>query len=48
VLVYLPYWITLFRVPAGELWWQTLLAGSLILAGTTPLLDSIHRFVHEG
>jgi protein-S-isoprenylcysteine O-methyltransferase Ste14 len=48
VLVYLPYWITRFRVPAGEPWWQTLLSGALILAGTTPLLDSIHRFVHEG
>jgi hypothetical protein len=27
VLVYLPYWITRFRVSAGEPWWQTLLGG---------------------
>jgi protein-S-isoprenylcysteine O-methyltransferase Ste14 len=48
MLVYLPYWVIGFRVPAGEPSWQTLLAAALILAGTVPLLDSILRFVHEG
>ena len=48
VLVYFPYWIAGFRIPSGEPWWQILLAGVLILAGITPLLDSIRRFVQEG
>jgi protein-S-isoprenylcysteine O-methyltransferase Ste14 len=48
VLVYLPFWITRFRVPAGEPWWQIALAGLLIAAGLTPLLESILRFIYAG
>ena len=48
VLVYLPFWITRFRIPAGEPWWQALLAGALIAAGLAPLLDSIRRFIYAG
>src|SRR5208282_3373699 len=38
VLVYLPLWLTRFRVPAGEPWWQMVLAGVLIAAGVAPLV----------
>jgi protein-S-isoprenylcysteine O-methyltransferase Ste14 len=48
VLVYLPLWITRFRVPAGEPWWQIALAGVLIAAGLTPLLESTLRFIYAG
>ena len=48
VLVYLPYWITRFRVPAGPPLWRILIAGALILVGLVPLLDSIRRFISQG
>ncbi len=48
VLVYLPLWMTHFRVPASEPWWQMLAAGVLIAAGTLPLLESVRRFVYVG
>jgi protein-S-isoprenylcysteine O-methyltransferase Ste14 len=48
VLVYLPLWITHFRMPAGEPLWQTMIAVVLIFAGLTPLLDSIRRFFYAG
>jgi protein-S-isoprenylcysteine O-methyltransferase Ste14 len=48
VLVYLPLWITRFRIPAGEPWGQMLLAGLLILAGVSPAFESIRRFVVVG
>ncbi|MGA2167237.1 MAG: isoprenylcysteine carboxylmethyltransferase family protein [Terracidiphilus sp.] len=48
VLVYLPFAITRFRIPAGEPLWQTLIAAALIFAGLTPLLDSIRRFIYVG
>jgi protein-S-isoprenylcysteine O-methyltransferase Ste14 len=48
VLVYLPLWITRFRIPAGEPWWQMLLAAVLILAGVSPAFESIQRFVVVG
>jgi protein-S-isoprenylcysteine O-methyltransferase Ste14 len=47
-LVYLPWWITRFRIPAGEPVWQTILAAALIVAGLTPLLESIRRFIYVG
>jgi protein-S-isoprenylcysteine O-methyltransferase Ste14 len=47
-LVWLPLWITRFRVPAGEPRWQVLLAAALILAGVSPGLESIRRFVVVG
>jgi protein-S-isoprenylcysteine O-methyltransferase Ste14 len=48
VLVYLPFWFTRFRVPAGEPWWQIALAGMLIAAGAAPLVESARRFVYAG
>jgi protein-S-isoprenylcysteine O-methyltransferase Ste14 len=46
VLVYVPLAITRFRIPAGEPLLQTLIAAALILAGLSPLLDSIRRFIY--
>lgn len=48
VLVYLPFWITRFRIPAGEPLPLKLLASALIFLGLVPLLDSIRRFVSSG
>jgi protein-S-isoprenylcysteine O-methyltransferase Ste14 len=48
VLVYLPFWITRFRVPAGEPWWQILVAAALILLGVVPGIESARRFVYVG
>jgi protein-S-isoprenylcysteine O-methyltransferase Ste14 len=48
VLVYLPWWITRFRLPAHEPWMQVALAGALIAAGLGPLFESIVRFVRVG
>jgi protein-S-isoprenylcysteine O-methyltransferase Ste14 len=48
VLIYLPLWITHFRIPAGEPLWQILIAAMLILAGLTPGLESIRRFIYVG
>ena len=48
VLVYLPLWMTHFRVPTSEPWWQMLAAGVLITAGILPLLESAARFVAVG
>ena len=47
-VVYAPLWITHFRIPAGEPWWQMALAGVLIAAGLAPGLESIWRFVAVG
>ena len=48
VLVYLPFWFTRFRVPAGEAWWQIALAAALIAAGVAPLFESARRFIYAG
>lgn len=48
VLVYLPFWITRFRIPAGEPWWQMALAGVLIAAGVAPGFESVRRFIYVG
>jgi protein-S-isoprenylcysteine O-methyltransferase Ste14 len=48
VLVYFPYWITHFQLPAGEPLWRMLIAFALMLAGLTPLFASIARFIFEG
>jgi protein-S-isoprenylcysteine O-methyltransferase Ste14 len=48
VLVYIPYWITRFRIPAGEPVWQIVLAAVLIAAGAAPSFDSMKRFVFVG
>ena len=48
VLVYIPYWITHFQLPAGEPLWRMLIAFALMLAGLMPLFASIARFIFEG
>ena len=48
VLVYMPYWITRFRIPAGLPLWQISAASVLIFAGLIPLFDSVVRFVRQG
>jgi protein-S-isoprenylcysteine O-methyltransferase Ste14 len=47
-VVYVPLWITHFRIPACEPIWQMLLAAALIVAGLTPALESVCRFIREG
>jgi protein-S-isoprenylcysteine O-methyltransferase Ste14 len=47
-LIYLPLWITRFRIPAGEPLWQILLAAALMIAGLTPALESACRFIYMG
>jgi protein-S-isoprenylcysteine O-methyltransferase Ste14 len=47
-VVYVPLWITHFRVPAGETWWQMALAAVLIAVGVAPGLESVLRFVSLG
>jgi len=48
LLIYLPLWITRFRIPAWEPWWQILLAAALFAVGITPALESVHRFIFAG
>lgn len=48
VLVYLPFWFTRFRVPAGEPWWQIAFVGALIAAGVALLAESARRFIYAG
>jgi protein-S-isoprenylcysteine O-methyltransferase Ste14 len=48
ILVYVPLWITHFRLPASEPLWQRLAAGVLIALGTLPLIESARRFVFVG
>lgn len=48
LLVYLPLWITRFRVPAAEPHWQMFVGFLLIVLGLTPLFESIVRFIRIG
>jgi protein-S-isoprenylcysteine O-methyltransferase Ste14 len=48
VLVYIPFCITRFRIPAGEPAWQIALAAVLIAAGAVPAFESMKRFVFVG
>jgi protein-S-isoprenylcysteine O-methyltransferase Ste14 len=48
LLLYIPYWITRFHLPADQPLWQMLAAGMLIFAGLVPLLESIQRFIYAG
>jgi protein-S-isoprenylcysteine O-methyltransferase Ste14 len=48
LLVYLPFWLTHFRIPADEPRWQLVIAIVLIGAGLAPLLESATRFVRVG
>ena len=48
LLIYLPLWITRFRIPAWEPWWQILLTAALITIGIAPGLESVRRFIFVG
>jgi protein-S-isoprenylcysteine O-methyltransferase Ste14 len=48
ILVYLPFAITRFRLPASLSVWQLATAVGLIVVGLIPLLESIVRFVRVG
>jgi protein-S-isoprenylcysteine O-methyltransferase Ste14 len=48
LLVYLPLWITRFRVPPGEPVRVVMAALALILIGLAPLFESIVRFIRIG
>lgn len=48
LLLYLPLWITRFRIPGGEPFWQELCFAALILAGLLPAFESISRFIYIG
>jgi protein-S-isoprenylcysteine O-methyltransferase Ste14 len=47
-LVYIPLWITRFRLPPGEPVWQILLAAGLMFTGISPALESVRRFIVVG
>lgn len=47
-LVWIPLWITRFRVPADEPGWQMALSAVLLLAGVAPGLESVWRFIVFG
>ncbi|HZP04237.1 MAG TPA: isoprenylcysteine carboxylmethyltransferase family protein [Terracidiphilus sp.] len=48
LLVYIPYWLTRFRIPPDEPLWQICLAAMLVLVGLVPLFESIIRFIRIG
>lgn len=48
VLVYVPFAITRFHIPAHEPLWQSAVACALVLLGLIPLFESIVRFVRVG
>ena len=48
VLVYVPFLITRFRIPAQEAAWQMILAGLLMVVGILPGIESARRFVTVG
>jgi protein-S-isoprenylcysteine O-methyltransferase Ste14 len=47
-LVYVPFWMTRFRIPADEPLWQMMVAAALIVAGIAPGLESVKRFIVVG
>jgi len=47
-VVYLPLWITRFRIPAAEPWCQRSLAIVIIAAGLVPAFESVWRFIAVG
>lgn len=48
LLGFFPWWVTHFRVPPAEPFWQRALCFVLIAIGLVPLLESIWRFVVVG
>ena len=47
-VVYVPFRITRFRIPAGEPVWQMLVAAALIATGLVPAFESMKRFIVVG
>ena len=47
-VVYIPFWITRFRIPAAEPWGQRSLAFVIIAVGLVPALESVWRFIAVG
>jgi protein-S-isoprenylcysteine O-methyltransferase Ste14 len=47
-LVYIPFWITRFHIPAGEPVWQMVVAAALIVGGAAPAFESMKRFIVVG
>jgi protein-S-isoprenylcysteine O-methyltransferase Ste14 len=47
-LVYVPFWITRFRIPADEPAWQFLAAAALMAIGLAPAFESMRRFIVVG
>ncbi len=47
-LIYVPFAITRFRIPAGQPLGHRFLAAALIIAGLTPALESVRRFIYVG
>jgi protein-S-isoprenylcysteine O-methyltransferase Ste14 len=48
VRVYIPYWMTRFRIPPEEPGWEIVLAAALNFVGLVPLFESIVRFIRVG
>lgn len=48
LLGFFPWWVTGFRLPAAEPFWQRAICLVLIAIGLIPLLESIWRFVIVG
>ena len=48
LLVYVPWLLTRFRLPANDLLTLRILGAVLIIAGLVPLLESIGRFIFVG
>lgn len=48
LLVYIPCWLTRFRIPPEEPVWQIVAACALIMLGLIPLSASILRFIFAG
>jgi protein-S-isoprenylcysteine O-methyltransferase Ste14 len=47
-VVYIPFWITRFRISADEPWVQMVLAFVIIAVGLVPALESVWRFIAVG
>jgi protein-S-isoprenylcysteine O-methyltransferase Ste14 len=48
LLVYLPLWISHFRIPSSEPMGLKIAAAALVIAGLVPLIESIRRFISKG
>jgi protein-S-isoprenylcysteine O-methyltransferase Ste14 len=48
LLVYIPWWMTRFRIPPEGPAWQWVIAIAMVLTGFVPLISSMYRFVVVG